>query len=297
MKIITYHYVKKEKKEYPNLKPLSFKKFKNQINFFIKNGGISDDICKNNYNKNSYLLTFDDGLKDHLMVAEYLKKEKVKGTFFISCNPLINKKILPVHQMHIILAKRKINEVYKFFFNECAKLNDENIDLFLKKNDSNQYYKPLNDSKKNKDIKKVFNYCLSKNNRLKILKKLNNYFDINIKAEDYYLNKKEIKYMKNIGMEIGSHGINHEPLLNLNFDKQKNEILNSKLYLEKFLKKEIRYFCFPYGWKYSYNANTLKILKKSKYDLSFAVEKRPVNKKDILNKYELPRYDTNDMPS
>ena len=74
MKLVMYHYVKKEKKEYPFLNSLSFRKFQNQIKFFEKNGGISDNINYQHSKKDKFILTFDDGLKDHLMVAEYLNK-------------------------------------------------------------------------------------------------------------------------------------------------------------------------------------------------------------------------------
>ena len=224
MKLVMYHYVKKEKKEYPFLNSLSFRKFQNQIKFFEKNGGISDNINYQHSKKDSFILTFDDGLKDHLMVAEYLNKRGLKGFFFISCYPLIYKKILPVHQMHIILSKINLDIVHKKFFGLCTSFNEKNIYKFLKNKENNKYYKPLDDDNKKKEIKKIFNYYLSRNQRLKLLKSLNKYFDINVDSQNYYLNKNEIKYMKNLGMEIGSHGINHEPLNKLSYFEQKKKL-------------------------------------------------------------------------
>ena len=48
------------------------------------------------------------------MVAEYLNKRGVKGFFYILLS-LIYKKILPVHQMHIILSKINLDIVHKKF--------------------------------------------------------------------------------------------------------------------------------------------------------------------------------------
>ena len=70
-----YHYVRSYNKAFPNYNFISKKKFKDQISFFSKAGIIShqSEIFSSN---NKYLLTFDDGLKDHIWVAEELKKKK-----------------------------------------------------------------------------------------------------------------------------------------------------------------------------------------------------------------------------
>ena len=51
-----------------------------------------------------YLLTFDDGLKDHLEIAELLKKE-LYWYFFYSFISIFKKRLLDVHKAHLILGK------------------------------------------------------------------------------------------------------------------------------------------------------------------------------------------------
>ena len=106
-KIIMYHYVRNKIKNYPFSNHLSKKKFLAQLKFFLKDGGIVDK--KDNFlvSKKKYLLTFDDGFKDHLYVAEELKKIGVIGIFFIPMLPYTNKNILDVHKTHLILSKIK----------------------------------------------------------------------------------------------------------------------------------------------------------------------------------------------
>ena len=68
-----YHYVREEKNnKLKHLNFLNFKKFKDQINFFLKKFSIVNyedfyDILKNKkiYNKPPLVLTFDDGYIDH----------------------------------------------------------------------------------------------------------------------------------------------------------------------------------------------------------------------------------------
>ena len=79
----------------------------------------------------------------------------------------------------------------------------------------------------------------------------------------------------------------------MTYTNQKKEIISSKKILEKKLNSKINFFCFPYGRKYSYDKNTLKILKDGGFKYSFSVESRDVSKKDLLKKFQLPRYDTN----
>ena len=81
--IIMYHYVRPLKKN--NYFPaLDLKNFKNQINFFQKKRRVINNeefvyLLNNNKfnNEPNFLLTFDDGYKDHYdFVYPYLKKKK-----------------------------------------------------------------------------------------------------------------------------------------------------------------------------------------------------------------------------
>ena len=72
-KVVMYHYIRSFDKSLPYFNFLHFNDFKKQINYLEKKKSffnISDDLDKI-YNKNKFLLTFDDGLKEHLNVAKY----------------------------------------------------------------------------------------------------------------------------------------------------------------------------------------------------------------------------------
>ena len=58
-------------------------------------------------------------------------------------------------------------------------------------------------------------------------------FKINISYKNIYLNDREIKLMRDMGMIIASHGHTHRLLSNLNYESQKVEILSSIEFLEK----------------------------------------------------------------
>ena len=77
MKVIMYHYVRDNQKEYPYFKSLSLSRFKRQIIVLRKKYGIISNENQIDKKNNKVLLTFDDGLKDHLQVAKILKKNNI----------------------------------------------------------------------------------------------------------------------------------------------------------------------------------------------------------------------------
>ena len=288
-----YHYIRNKSKLFPNYNILEKKKYTNQIKKFSKKGLINsyDELF---ISSNKYLPTFDDGFKDHIFAAEVLKKYNSTGIFFIPTSPLENNIILDVHKTHLILGKAKSSEALI----ELEKyLHKNKIIKFYNKNEKSKYksaYKNHLDEDDKKQFKKIMNYYGDLKLKHKILDYLLKKFEINIKPKDYYMNKKEIKYLQSLGMIIGSHSQSHTLLSRLSYREQFKELKNSKIFLEKIIKKNIDTFCYPYGRKISYNDNTLKILKKLKYKLAYSVEHRDISFGDIRQKpYELPRYDCN----
>ena len=293
MKSITYHYIRNKNKLFPYSNILEKKNYINQIKKFSKTG-LVNSFEELFFDSDKYIPTFDDGFKDHIYAAEILKKYNGIGLFFIPTSPLKNNIILDVHKTHLILGKVKglvaLNELEKY-------LNKNKIKNYLSQKEKLKYkiaYKRHDDDVHKKEFKKIMNYYGNLKLKTKILEHLLQKFEINIKPKDYYLNKKEIKYLSSLGMIIGSHSESHTLLSRLSYDKQFKEIKNSKTFLEKIINKNIDTFCYPYGGKISYNNNTLKILKKLKFKLAYSVDHRNITIKDLKNKpYELPRFDCN----
>ena len=293
MKCVTYHYIRNKSKVFPYYNSITKKKFKQQLKSFNKYGLI------NNYDElflesDKYLLTFDDGFKDHIYAAELLKKKNAVGIFFIPTLPLINKEILDVHKTHLIAGKVKgqtiLNELQNY-------LTKNRIYNFLNEIDKKKYkiiYENQTDSIYKKEFKKIMNYYGDIKLKHKILDYLLKKFEINIKSKDYYLNKKEIKYLSSLGMVIGTHTESHTLLSSFSYKKQFLEIKNSKVFLENVVNKKVDTFCYPYGSKLSYNKNTITILKRLNFKLAYNTEPRDIDFKDLQKKYlQLPRYDCN----
>ena len=293
MKCVTYHYIRNKSKVFPYYNSITKKNFKQQLKSFDKYGLI------NNYDElflesDKYLLTFDDGFKDHIYAAELLKKKNAVGIFFIPTLPLINKEILDVHKTHLIAGKVKGQTILNELQNYLTKNRIYNFSNEIDKKKYKIIYENQIDSIYKKEFKKIMNYYGDIKLKHKILDYLLKKFEINIKSKDYYLNKKEIRYLSSLGMVIGSHTESHTLLSRLSYKKQFLEIKNSKVFLENVVKKKVDTFCYPYGSKLSYNKDTITILKKLNFKLAYNTEHRDIDFKDLQKKYlQLPRYDCN----
>ncbi len=296
-KVIMYHYIRTYDKNFPYFNFLDIKNFKKQINFFIKQKkliNLNSDINKE-YFKNKFLLTFDDGFKEHLKVAKYLKERNLMGFFFIPGMQIEKKDFLPIHKIHLIFGKynsAELTDIFKKFkinidfkkkvfdvFQKQKKFLDNN----KKENNVKVYLKTiLNniDQKDSKVVNNMFDYCFNKQDRNKIFK-------------NFYLNSNDIINLRKLGMKIGGHSYSHKVLSKLTFEHQKRDISKSLKILSKITKSKIKYFCIPYGGLKVFNNDTLRVLKEKKIELSFNVESKNWSRKS--NKLFIPRFDCNEF--
>lgn len=302
--VVMYHYVRPIKNsKYPNIKGLEFEDFKKQIDFFLNKFSIIShenfiDIIRTKKipQKPSFLLTFDDGFIDHYeYVFQYLRKKKIPACFYPPKKVIENKTVLDVNKIHFILEKEQ----------DRRKILNE-IDLLLIKKNKKQinqldltkikYLDDLYDDKETSLIKRLLQYFLPFEDRnyiidelfKKIVKKSFHEF-----AQEIYMNIDHIKEMYSEGMVFGSHGDHHIYWEFLDEKKQEKELFESINFYKKlnFDIKDIS-VCYPYG---SYNGKTLEILKKNNISFALTTLVGDVNQKNIFNKYEIPRMDTNDF--
>lgn len=114
MKTIMYHYVRKGAKDLPFFRYLDADNFKKQLDFFeAKFGFVNFDEFLRlkeepeliNELKDKVLLSFDDGLKDHIdFVLPELLRRGIFGLFFIPTGVYERKKALDVHRIHYLLG-------------------------------------------------------------------------------------------------------------------------------------------------------------------------------------------------
>lgn len=92
--------------------------------------------------------------------------------------------------------------------------------------------------------------------------------------EDKILNRDEIKELSGLGIEIGSHTLNHTDLRNVTIEKAIEEFQLSKSLLEEITGKKIVSFSFPYG---SYNDELINLALDCGYHFVYTTEPEMVS--------------------
>ena len=302
--IVMYHYVRNIKSsQYKNIKGLETVGFRRQLdylsdNFNIIKAEVLIDFVKNDIKlpKNSCLLTFDDGYKDHLtFVLPELLKRKLQGSFFPPVKPVLEREILDVNRIHFILACT--NDFSKLVYdvdNLCIDHGITPVDLISFKS---KYAIPSRyDTADVMYVKHVLQHVLSEDIRnsisSKLFQKYVNRTELEF-ADELYLSIDETKKLIESGMYVGSHGYRHLWLDKETYESQSLEIDSSLRFLKDVGASTNNWImCYPYG---AYNDDTLSILKERNcaVGLTTKVGLAKVSRDFSL---ELARFDTNDYP-
>lgn len=299
--IVMYHYVRSVHNSIiGGLKVLDVDNFYSQLKFLNKEYDIIDHIDFHNFlflnqklPSKPMLLTFDDGyLDNYRYVFPVLQELNLKASFYIP-NYFENRKLLDVNAIQILLTKEDQHEEYILFIKNYMKnnLSDLKYENILSEISFNSRF----DSDIVVIIKKLLQHILPEINRKEIISKLlEKYFDYDMEKlfEEFYCNKMQINLMIKSGMHVGGHGVRHYWLNNLNLDDQIKEIEGSLLFLNSLHTQPFYSFCYPFG---GYNAITIDLLKKYGFKYSFTTRVGDFTL-DKSNRYEIPRFDTNDFP-
>lgn len=298
-----YHYIREFNPEMPNLHFLHRDDFLKQLDFLEKQYGfltIEDFISAIKTSKNAksgIVLTFDDGLVDHY---EYVLPELVKrglwGIFYIPASILQTKRILTVHKTQLLLARFRPQKILEKL---SSILKDGMIDSDLEQINKTKIYLDQDNHSGELGIKTLFNYTIKHKYKDQIADELFSHFFQNEADlfESTYLSSTQLKELSDSGMLIGSHAMNHHPMINLNKQSQEREISQSFKLIERCLGElEYKTFCYPQGLPHTFNDYSELMLKKNETLFSFAVESRDITKEDLLyNVQKLPRYDCNEF--
>lgn len=302
--IIAYHYVQSSE-EKPRMRGLLADGFENQIKLLLDLGyGIATlgqylqaaRSAAAASAKKMAVLTFDDGLKCHILtVAPILKKYGVAGTFFVITRPLVEPWLAPVHQIHLVLASAGIADIKKEVEYWLAKNNvlpDEAAKKEIAEKCRIMY--PWDDAR-TAQVKYLLNVRLAPQVRASLVDRLFSVFcgDTSAWADAFYLNKSDVREMRDTGMEIGCHTHTHPFLSGMARSGQEREISFSQGMLQETLGEKISLFSYPYGITETFNQDTVAVLKKNNFQAAVTTNKGYAA--DSPDVFHLNRIDANDM--
>jgi peptidoglycan/xylan/chitin deacetylase (PgdA/CDA1 family) len=115
-----------------------------------------------------------------------------------------------------------------------------------------------------------------------------------VNNDSEFLNTSEIAEMRKYNINYGSHTSSHKILSEISLETAKQEILSSKIELERLLNENIPFFAYPKGKKQHINDYLKEQVKAAGYEMAFTMENGSVEKNDDI--FQLKRIGIRDCP-
>lgn len=304
MKAIMYHYIRPVPDGLPFFRYLHIDNFRRQLDWFAARwpfpsrdaffaAAAAGKACE------GVVLTFDDAMSDHYEhVLPELRRRGLWGIFYVPTAPYETGKLLDVHRIHLLLGSlggaRAMALLRELVHDDM--LSHRHVEEFRTKT-----YAGQDNNAATNLFKRTLNYFISYDHRETVLDRLMAaWLDGRPEAElveRFYVRPEQLRRMRDAGMEIGSHGVNHFVMSKLDPAAQAEEISRSFAFLESVLGERPRSFCYPYGGFHSFTPETERLLGREGCLFSFNVEYRDGEDRDLRERPQaLPRYDCNLFP-
>lgn len=232
-----YHIVKDSKVAHiENLYPYKNQtQFISDLEFLLKHyKPINPEMLQTDRSiKNTFLLSFDDGLSEiYTDIFPILKARNVKAIFFINPCFVDNTEALYKHSISIVISHLKKNNFKKEDVEAIntilllPTLSNEALEMKLKAT-------PFSSRAKINEV----------------LTQLNINIDHYLSSERPYISKLQIQEMMDAGFYFGGHTMSHPPLNQLSHADQKAQIIDSIEWLKSNFGIQYSYFAFPFSDK------------------------------------------------
>jgi peptidoglycan/xylan/chitin deacetylase (PgdA/CDA1 family) len=243
----------------------------------------------------SFLLTFDDGLAEHANnVLPILEERGLRGTFFVPTAVLIKHRMLPAHQIHLLLSSLGEAALRTELRAALKQRNGEEWCTWLDPGSSAAartmyHYEPSPLAQ----IKFLLTMKLPLALRRTVLDEL---FDRHVGsstrwARHWYLSWSDLTAMESLGHTIGGHGHAHEPYTRLAAAEIRSDIEQCAATLREGLGPDARPFSYPYG---SATDTAVADCEGAGFVQAFTTHRRFTQRQD--HAHRLPRCDTIDVP-
>lgn len=263
--VISYHYLRsKEDIPHPGIHPLTPESFLRQIHSIQQNHPVLSPsqfetwMDGSSADASSVLLTFDDGLRDHLYAAAELEKSGLRGAFFVCSRPALDNKALPVHKVHWLRAHTPPGDFLNQF---AALLSDDWQQMVAQPPEDIQRAAAETyqfDAPDTQVLKYLINFVLPYECVDEITSRLlvgHGLDEVTFCALSYLTNE-EIHDLSRRGHLIGCHGHLHLPFSRLAPGKLQEDVAKNKAYIHNITGTQAGWLAYPYGSDWSLPADT-----------------------------------------
>lgn len=297
--VITYHFVHDFHETSLEFFRRTIKEFRNQLDYFENTGMIihPDQLLNPATMREEishYLLTFDDGLREHLhVVSELLTERGASGVFFAPSGSFVPGQILDVQKVQVLLANMGAENFLAF----AKKSLGKDFSLYLQRKIAessrieSRYEIRAAKTYLQRDMPVNRGEVLDWMFRKVISKELQALLNRSL-----YLSISEARSLVRRGMMIGNHSATHPWLGAMVSEAAIDEVIHAQMFLESegLIPSKYRTIAFPHG---SYSESLINSLSQYEFVLGFTTNPGTVSMEDLANKpLSLNRFDSNDFP-
>lgn len=224
-------------------------------------------------------VTFDDGYADNLTQAKpLLERYEIPATVFVTTGDVGRERAFWWEELEQLLLRpgtlpETLNlqlkgERYRWELGETAQYSDE---AYNAERHWNLFVPAKHDPGPRQRCYRALNnllHGLLDEERKDAMEELLNWGSIapNYSPVHRILSPPELSCLaEGEWVEIGSHTVTHPVLSRLPAGRQRNEIEESKNFLEEITGCSVQSFAYPYGSRSSYNAGTIKLVREAGY--------------------------------
>jgi peptidoglycan/xylan/chitin deacetylase (PgdA/CDA1 family) len=276
-----YHYVRDvSRTPFPEIKAMGVDVFRDQLDWIASvadAAGLAEAIAflKGEYTpgRDLFLLTFDDGLKEHYQtVTPILAERGIQGLFFLPTASAGEQVALPVHMSHFLMARLGLRGYREQF---AAALRADGVET----GDPERYAAVAQqayvlDTPEVAQFKYLVNFLLEESTRDRIVTGL---FDRHIGdrrgfAQALYLSWDEARSMQDAGMVLGGHSHRHRPLSGPSSEVSQDLELCRRLLQDRLHPQPLWPFSYPYGKRSSFTPEATRTLQRLGFHCAFTTE-------------------------
>ena len=299
---INFHYVRPQDHRYPGLHRRSPIDFSSQLDALMGLGElISPKRLENillhpddRHPERGFVLTFDDGLKDHIQhVAPELNRRQWQAFFFVNTASWQGE-MLDVHRLQLLNASVPFPKLYGAFI-KWLRETDQSLD-------PSQI--PLETVRQayayDEDRVALFKYCInfemSPQTREELLRELSSQFlgDDTDHLPEFYLSKGDCRMLADMGHTIGSHSHRHRPLSLLSPEDCATDLAENAQSIDEAIGRRPTWISFPNGVLDADDTHTLAACQQQGIRYGFTMNQGFIQ--PGANHMTLNRVDTNDAP-
>lgn len=304
--IVTYHYVRElEHSRYPSIKGRSLEDFAGQLDYlqrYYRFVTLTDCAAALYESRplptRAALLTFDDGYADHFInVFPQLEARGIQGCFFPTVRATLEDRVLDVNKIQFVLASAPAVDVLLSRVFSLLDSFREEYGLASKEVYFERFAVASRwDTREVRFLKNLLQHGLPREVRERILAILFREYlaeDEACFARELYMSAEQLRYLRQHGMHVGSHGYDHVRINTLSPQEQHKEMKRSAEFLASLgVGGEEWTLCYPYG---AYDESAMDAARKAGFRLAFSARVGLAHLTDA-EAFRLKRLDTNDLP-